>query len=130
MRYAIVIILFAAILLYFVGGYIHAKRRVRKGLPPLRYHRWMAQRRMAPRSYNQQYYQPQGHPGPGYQMENYAPPPPAYTSADAPPPVYQPPEGGSKVMADQSYTPLQPWPQREGETSSSAGLAAPSAATR
>jgi len=47
-RYSIVVILFGAILLYFVGGYFHAKRRVRKGLPPLRYHRWMVNRRYTP----------------------------------------------------------------------------------
>lgn len=39
----------------------------------------------------------------GMQNSNFAPPPPAYQAGDAPPPVYQPPQGGSKVAADQNY---------------------------
>ncbi|KAI7360065.1 hypothetical protein KC320_g37 [Hortaea werneckii] len=48
-RYTIVGLLFAALLLFFVGGYFHARRRLQKGLPPLSYHRWMVGR--AYRSY-------------------------------------------------------------------------------
>ena len=114
-RYAVVALLFATILLFFVGGYVHARRRLNKGLAPLPYHRWMVRRYMHPPSQQQGY---QFHPQPqyqGYQMENYAPPPPAYTAADAPPPVYQPPVGGSKVLADQSYVYKQPLPPTPGE---------------
>jgi hypothetical protein len=39
----------------------------------------------------------------GTQNSNFAPPPPAYQAGDAPPPVYQPPQGGTKVAADQHY---------------------------
>lgn len=122
-RYAIVGSLFALALLYFVGGYFHALRRLRKGLPPLRYHRWMVQRRLYMMNamnngqnnnngsggyYNSgaAYYGPPGSQQPGqggYQMENYPPPPPAYNPQEVPPPTYQPPEGASKVLADQHY---------------------------
>jgi hypothetical protein len=39
----------------------------------------------------------------GMQNSNFAPPPPAYQAGDAPPPVYQPPQGSTKVAADQHY---------------------------
>ncbi|KAK3115552.1 hypothetical protein LTR53_004999 [Teratosphaeriaceae sp. CCFEE 6253] len=115
-RYAVVAFLFAFILIFFVGGYYHARRRLRKGLQPLAYHRWMVRRYLqGPQQHaymaHQQQQQP---PYQGYQMDHYAPPPPAYNNADAPPPVYQPPEGGSKVMADQSYLYTQPLPRVPG----------------
>ena len=118
-RYAVVAILFAFLLIFFVGGYYHARRRLRKGLQPLAYHRWMVRRHMRPQQQHaympqQRYPQSQGYQNQGYQMDHYAPPPPAYNHADAPPPVYQPPEGGSKVMADQSYVYTQPLPQTPG----------------
>nr|POE49405.1 hypothetical protein CFP56_50322 [Quercus suber] len=128
-RYIIVAVVFGALLLFFVGGYYHANRRVRKGLAPLPYHRWMVQRRVwgnEPR-YNQYAQYParfasQGpEQGQTYRMEGYAPPPPAYNSELAPPPAYQPPQGGSKVMADQSY----PIVQERGAGESSTGIAAP-----
>ena len=101
-RYAIVALAFGILLLYFVGGYAHARRRMKKGLPPLAYHRWMVNRRLQP-SYGMRYAQPHYGQNQGYQMENFAPGPPAYHNEEAPPPVYQPPQGSSKVMADQSF---------------------------
>ena len=126
-RYAIVALLFAFVLFFFVGGWWHARRRVRKGLPPLAYHRWMVQRYFRPYNADTRYQQHQ-QPGQTYTMEHYSypPPPPAYSSAEVPPPVYQPPEGGSKVMADQSYVHVQQAPV--GETSENALPAAPAAA--
>lgn len=61
--------------------------------------------------------------GPAYGMDGYAPPPPAYNNDLAPPPAYQPPEGGSKVMADQNVTAVYPQQCNVGE--SNAGVAAP-----
>jgi hypothetical protein len=101
---------------------MHARRRARKNLPPLRYHAWMLRRSTrGPRYYypnngqsqpmynngnNQQqnpyYGQPQHPDSYGMQNSTFAPPP-AYQAGDAPPPVYQPPQGGSKVAADQNY---------------------------
>jgi hypothetical protein len=43
----------------------------------------------------------------GMQNSNFAPPPPAYQAGDAPPPVYQPPQGSTKVAADQHYQELR-----------------------
>ena len=129
-RYAIAAILFAAILAFFVGGYYHAKRRLRNGQQPLAYHRWMVRRR-------QVYYPPQPrydpnapgygpNQGPSYGMEAYAPPPPAYNNAEVPPPVYQPPQGATKAMADQNFTQTN----RAGESSASADVAEPPASAR
>jgi hypothetical protein len=124
-RYTIIIVIFAIILLYFVGGYLHARRRLKKGLPLKRYHRWMVRR-----SYRQQ--QPQGNvyynPNqPGYPMQPYQgqPPPPAYNTYAPPPPAYAPPEGASKAMADQNYTRSQ-----FGQQGESSGPAPPPPAAR
>ena len=123
-RYTTAALLFTLALLYFLGGYLPARRRLAKNLPPLRYHRWMvmsSHRRInhPHNPYNaqnsaaymqrygnyqspfQQQQQQQGYGGQGYMMNEYAPPPPAYHSSEVPPPVYAPPEGGSKVLADQ-----------------------------
>lgn len=103
-RYTIICVIFASILLYFVGGYLHARRRLRKGLPPLAYHRWMVQRSVR---YQQPVYNPYAQHDPysqGYNMPGYQPPPPAYQppQRDAPP-AYTPPQGASKAMADQNW---------------------------
>lgn len=125
-RYAIVAILFLALLALLVGGYSHAQRRLRRGQPPLRYHRWMLARRHYARGFydtNQTYAHYANQNGQAYGMTGqpaYAPPPPAYNHYDAPP-VYQPPEGGSKIMADQTVHEVR----RAGESSGDAGLAAP-----
>lgn len=131
-RYAIVALIFAALVIFVVGGYVHARRRVRQGMTPLPYHRWMVQRRYYDAGPRYQTYQAPGHT---YVMDAYppppqAPPPPAYNPADAPPPVYQPqpppPPGGSKAMADQSYAPLHPpAPDETGIASPGPAAAAP-----
>ncbi|KAK1821104.1 hypothetical protein LTR12_004496 [Friedmanniomyces endolithicus] len=122
-RYAIVALLFAFVLLFFVGGYYHGRSRMRRGLPPLAYHRWVV-RRYAMRHPGQQqvYAQQQFPPTRGYQMEDYPPAPPAYNNHEAPPPTYQPPEGGSKVMADQAYAYTQPLPQTPGQQAGEGSL--------
>lgn len=108
-RYGIIAALFFIVLLFFVGGYFHAQRRIKKGKQPLAYHRWMLR---AP-AYNARPYPPPGsrpvyayysepHNN-NYQMEGYPPPPPAYHHAEASPPVYAPPPGASKAMADQTF---------------------------
>lgn len=122
-RYTIVSILFFLLIAYFAGGYLHARRRLRKNLPPLAYHRWMVKRYSShhdpthPRYYYHPHGAPMYHQNPyygngqqqqhpdfiGMQSSTHAPPPPAYNAGDAPPPVYQPPVGSSKVAADQSF---------------------------
>lgn len=126
-RYAIAAVLFFLILAFFLGGYYHAKRRLRRGQQPLAYHRWMVRRQM-------NYYPPQpryGWPqdpnvGPSYGMEGYPPPPPAYNNAELPPPVYQPPQGATKAMADQNFAHTS----RAGESSASGGFAGPAGSAR
>ena len=125
-RYAVICVIFAAILLYFLGGYWHARRRLQKGQPPLAYHRWMVNRSVRYRQ--PQHHQHQATPfqpyyprdpyQEGYQLNGYAPPnnpPPAY-HGDAPP-AYAPPEGASKAMADQNYHPPPPRNENGGEGS-------------
>lgn len=112
-RYTIIIIIFVAIVIFLFGGYWHAQRRIRKGLPPLPYHAWMVRRayRQQPR-YNPYYYPPNEYQQPAGYGNAYAMhddgqpplPPPPYA---APPPAYAPPAGASKAMADQSFPSAQ-----------------------
>ncbi|KAI9784826.1 MAG: hypothetical protein M1839_001556 [Geoglossum umbratile] len=99
--------------LMFLGlSYWHAHRRMSRGKPPLKYHRWLiprAQRaQFEPESQNQfSFYQAQNGPYDYNQSMNPQAPPPAYNPDLAPPPTYQPPTGASKVDPIQSptYTP-------------------------
>lgn len=43
-KWAFIGAVFLLFLLWFVGGYYHAQRRIKRGLPPLRYHRVCSQR--------------------------------------------------------------------------------------
>jgi len=115
-KWAVIAAIFLFFLVFFVGGYLHATRRMKKGLAPLRYHRWMLPRRHRlafyqahpeiPNPYARTaYYTPgYGAHGPAYPMgpygQQYPPPPPAYGENDYVPP-YPGPEGGSKVIPDQ-----------------------------
>ncbi|TKX23324.1 hypothetical protein C1H76_4391 [Elsinoe australis] len=106
-RYAVVVIFFLLIIGFLSFSYIHAQRRLKRGLPPLGYHRWLVSRRHHPQyNYENQnaYYQGTNYGGQAYGMQNYgqAPPPPAYNTWDAPP-QYQPPAGGSKTLANQNF---------------------------
>ncbi|KAF2224948.1 hypothetical protein BDZ85DRAFT_233229 [Elsinoe ampelina] len=106
-RYAVVVIFFLFIIGFLTFSYLHAQRRLRKGLPPLGYHRWLVSRRHHPRyNYENQnaYYQGTNYGGQAYGMQNYQPPPPAYNTWDAPP-QYQPPVGRSKALANQNLGP-------------------------
>ncbi|ORY68621.1 uncharacterized protein BCR38DRAFT_135358 [Pseudomassariella vexata] len=76
------IILFSA---YLIIGYQHAKRRVRKGLKPLGYHRWLLSRHDLARS-DPRYAYPQ----PAYTNYAPAPAPGYYGMQSMPPPVYDP----------------------------------------
>jgi len=101
--------------LYLLLGYLHAQKRIKKGLRPLAYHRFLVSRRQLatvdpnyayPQANTQTYYhQPQQY---SYGMQNMnMPPPPVYDPNR--PPVYPgppgagapPPEGGSKVDPSQ-----------------------------
>ncbi|KAL2041413.1 hypothetical protein N7G274_005795 [Stereocaulon virgatum] len=100
-------------LLWFIGGYYHAQSRIKKGLPPLAYHRWLLPHRQRVQYMPRPqfgYYPQQNAYGEGYPMQNFAPPPPAYNHADIPPPVYQPPENGMKVNQVQEWAATPPGP--------------------
>ncbi|KAI9813145.1 MAG: hypothetical protein M1827_004366 [Pycnora praestabilis] len=91
-KWAVVAAIVVLFLLVFVGGYYHAQRRIKKGLPPLAYHRWLLPQHQQA---NVEQRNPQNQfsncrlDGNGYGMHAY--PPPAYNPDYAPPPTYQPP---------------------------------------
>lgn len=99
--------LIAAIGLYLLLSYLHAQRRLKKGLTPLRYHRWMVSRREMARV-DPSYAYPQATYAP------YPPPPPAYYNMQpmAPPPVYEPPAKGE--FAQQSGVQPKQYGQDQG----------------
>ncbi|KAJ2904089.1 hypothetical protein MKZ38_008900 [Zalerion maritima] len=100
--------LFLAFILLVFGlslAYWHAKKRMRKGVAPLAYHRWMITRaelsrvdsRYAyPQAAAYTSYNPQAH-----SMNPMAPPPPMYDPNFARPPMYEPPEGATKTDPSQ-----------------------------
>ncbi|KAG5920676.1 hypothetical protein E4U61_007612 [Claviceps capensis] len=117
-RWVIFFLLLSLVLLYVVGGTLHAKKRIRNGQEPLAYHRFLVKRHFREPPANQQwpngqqqgyYYfqqQPQqsGFQQPAYPMNDM--PLPAYDPNR--PPVYSgPPEGGSKVDPSQNRAPTQ-----------------------
>lgn len=98
--------------LYLLIGYTHAKRRIKKGLKPLGYHRWLVSRaelaRIDPR-----YAYPQANytawPGqPYYGMQ--AMPPPIYDPNR--PPMYEGPNG-AKINPNQMGMGMPPPPNGE-----------------
>ncbi|KAL0257531.1 hypothetical protein SLS55_008345 [Diplodia seriata] len=104
-------------LVWFIGGYIHAQRRMKKGLAPLAYHKWLVPRyqraRFEPQLQGVVYYQYHGQQPQyyaagqnGYPMQGYQEPPPLYNQDM--PPTYQPPPGASKADPQQHYGPPSP----------------------
>ncbi|KAK4659555.1 hypothetical protein QC762_111325 [Podospora pseudocomata] len=117
--------LFLAILLsltlYLLIGYFHARKRVRSGLPPLGYHRFLVNRatlaQVDPRyRYPQSTFTPYNHNGDGYQYYNMQgmPPPPVYDPNAPRPPVYEPPAGVSKYGEGNGNGTTPPPPQDNG----------------
>ncbi|KAM0692553.1 hypothetical protein Q7P36_007107 [Cladosporium allicinum] len=72
-RYTIVSILFFLLIAYFFGGYLHARARLRKNLPPLSYHRWMVSKRHNPHHHPRYYYNPQNPHNNNHPMYNQNP---------------------------------------------------------
>jgi len=95
-KWAILLSIFGIFFLWLLVGYWHVRMRLRKGLQPLAYHRWLAPRRQQVMQNSYAYYQPNPNPNaPAYGMQNFSEPPPVY-SGDMPP-TYQPPPGGQGV---------------------------------
>ncbi|KAF2187853.1 hypothetical protein K469DRAFT_569101 [Zopfia rhizophila CBS 207.26] len=109
-KWSILAAIFLFFMAWFVGGYMHAKRRMRKGLPLMAYHRWLV-----PYKERQRWGQtPQNHftfyaAQPYGQRPNgtYPEPPPMYNN-DAPPNYVPPPPGATKAHPTQSYMEMQP----------------------
>ncbi|KAK3986892.1 hypothetical protein QBC44DRAFT_131685 [Cladorrhinum sp. PSN332] len=103
--------------LYLLIGYIHAKKRIQKGLAPLGYHRFLVPRatlaRVDPRyrfpQANIRPYAPNGQQA--YDMYS-VPPPPVYDPNAARPPMYmyEPPVGSTKVDYNQQLPSAQQQP--------------------
>ncbi|ETI25900.1 hypothetical protein G647_02677 [Cladophialophora carrionii CBS 160.54] len=145
-KWAIIAGIFLIFSLYFIGGYLHAQRRMKRGLPPLAYHRWLVTRRQKAAFVHQHpqyagqfsfYRAQQAQAGPGgygygrgqsygyahgqaYQMGGmYGPPPPAYNE-----PEYVPPYSGpNKVDPDQRYSPPSGPPAAAATTTTTAPAA-------
>jgi len=101
--------IFVVFLALFLGGHWHAQRRIKKGLQPLPYHRWLLTRSQrarfaSPRQNNFSFYRQQD----GYAMHGYAPPPPAYNRDADNAPAYTPPQGASKINPSQNYAEMPP----------------------
>jgi heme/copper-type cytochrome/quinol oxidase subunit 1 len=144
-KWIILVAFFWIFFAWFVGGHIHAKRRLRAGKPLLGYHRFLI-------SYNERrrhgqvpqnhftFYQTQNpygaHPnpnmqGPYVQRQDgaWSEPPPSYQNNDAPPQYFPPPPGASKTNPNQGvsemempqYGSSQPGPQQNGVVGSGSG---------
>lgn len=102
--------LFSALLVF---GYIHAHRRMKKGLAPLAYHKWLVPRnrrmRFDPAYRNRYMPSPMNREQDGYAMSGYAPPPPVHDRTGENTPAYLPPRGASKVNPNQAdYAAIPP----------------------
>ncbi|KAG7292495.1 hypothetical protein NEMBOFW57_002530 [Staphylotrichum longicolle] len=91
--------------LYLLIGYVHAQRRIQKGLPPLGYHRFLVSRSVLARV-DPRYRPPQPanvypyHPDAQY-YDMHAVPPPVYDPNAPRPPMYEPPSGATKINSNQ-----------------------------
>ncbi|KAF2234483.1 hypothetical protein EV356DRAFT_515129 [Viridothelium virens] len=125
-KWAILGGLFLAFFSYLLIGYIHARRRIKKNLPPLRYHRWMVSR------YTDRPSMQNPHPPPQRQYNSATDPnsyygnfnaPPAYNSDS--PPLYQPPSNTQKpAQAQDQDLEMQSPSSRQPNTSSTGATAA------
>ncbi|KAF2435826.1 hypothetical protein EJ08DRAFT_729693 [Tothia fuscella] len=103
-KYAIFLSLFGIAFLCIIVGYWHARKRIRNGLAPRAYHRWLAPSRNGPRQNDYVYYRPNPYAQPqgngGYGMNRYGSGNgngenlPVY-SGDLPP-TYQPGKGARR----------------------------------
>lgn len=103
--------LFLFFMLWFFGGYIHAKRRLKAGKPLLKYHRflvgWNERKRYGQTPQNhftfystQNPYQQRPGAAPYQQRQDgsWPEPPPMYNGTDAPPQYFAPPPPGATKM--------------------------------
>jgi len=120
-KWSVLLALFVIFFLWITLGYYHARRRIKAGLRPLAYHKWLvprSQREPQPPQNIRAYYAPGS-----FGME-HAEPPPVYSNTDMPP-SYQPPEGGSKVALELVEQRRVAQLQQEGGSTSGAGQPVP-----
>lgn len=111
-RYGILLGIIFVFFAFVIISYQHATIRLRQGLPPLAYHRWLVSRKrreqLEPRSGDQaQSAQPENSFS-FYQYEHalHPVPPPAYNPNYVQPPAYPgPPEGATKTAPQQHRAP-------------------------
>lgn len=109
-KWVILIFFFLLFFGWFIGGYIHAKHRLRKGLPLLSYHRFLVsystRRRYGqagPPQNHFTFYQTPTPANPAYAQRQdpaWTEPPPLYQNTDSPP-QYYPPPGATKMHPQQ-----------------------------
>jgi len=108
-KWGIIAGIFVVFIAIFLGSHYHAQRRMKRGLAPLGYHRWLVTRSQrsrfeAPAQDDFSFYPAQD----GYAMHGYVPPPPAYNPDGDNVPAYTPPEGASKANPSQNYAEIPP----------------------
>lgn len=113
-KWSVFLGLFTILSLYLLFGYMHAKRRLKRGQLPAKGTRWLCNRselaRVDPRYAVAA--QPRGYytyrPDQYNMQPNMPPPPPMYDPGAPRPPIYDGPQGGSKV--DPAQTSAPPYP--------------------
>ncbi|KAF1992141.1 hypothetical protein K402DRAFT_416613 [Aulographum hederae CBS 113979] len=116
-KWVVVSVIFFVFFVWIIGGYYHARRRIRQGLKPMGYHRWLvpAHQRYSTVPVNSYAYytsRPDGYGGGGPAFGTYNEPPPVY-GGEMPPTYQPPPPGGSKTMPAEEYA--APVTRRPGE---------------
>ncbi|KAL2260684.1 hypothetical protein VTK26DRAFT_5233 [Humicola hyalothermophila] len=99
--------LIAVVLLYLLIGWLHARSRLKKGLVPRKYHRFLVSRAALARvDPNYRYPEPASidpYAPEGQYYDMHAIPPPVYDPNAPRPPMYEPPAGSSKVDSNQHH---------------------------
>jgi len=114
-KYSLLAVFIAVLLLWVVVGSAHARRRIARGQTPMRYHRWLVPREHRPvywAGHSQYHYYNQSQPRRSRAPELAPAPPPEYNAADMPP-VYQPP---AKLPTTQTILPPS-YAELHGESS-------------
>ncbi|PSR87417.1 hypothetical protein BD289DRAFT_482150 [Coniella lustricola] len=97
-KWSVFLGLFVIFMVYWIVGYAHAKRRIRRGQAPMAYHRWLISSNTPSQGYPT--YRAELQPQYYNMQPNMVPPPPMYDPAGRPP-IYEGPAGGSKAAPSQ-----------------------------
>ncbi|KAJ4987414.1 ubiquitin-protein ligase Sel1 [Stagonosporopsis vannaccii] len=129
-KWSILGAMFALFMAWFIGGYIHAKRRLKAGKPLLAYHRflvsWQERKRYGQTPQNHFTFYATQNPyanRPPYTQRadgSWPEPPPTYNGADAPPQYFAPP-GATKASPSQGMEMGQFGTQQSGVVGGNGG---------